>query len=129
MTKLSKVERPEDQREDYFFFLNEETGQTFKAMHELRNEDQSQPVLVVSTAPVDESGKAIRMDSGEPAIHYHSHTFTEHELRSDDFDLNKRVVEILKTMVPVQERELKSRERVKAVTEGWKAGSLNLDLD
>lgn len=127
MVKLKNADHPEGQREDYLFITNEETGDRFKALHELKHTDIDQPVLIISIAPVDEVGKAIRLETESPDVTYHSHTFTEEEMSQPGFELDGRVAEILRNLVDRKQSEMVARKGVFAIGESWKKGSINLE--
>ncbi|MFN3990062.1 MAG: hypothetical protein ACK4IS_07370 [Erythrobacter sp.] len=121
---MKNVPRPEGQRDDYLFVSDGE--QTFKALHELRTSDRSQPVLVISLAPVDDQGKAIKLQNGEADVVWHSHTFTEVELASPDFDISGRIAAILADLAQRKRREMAAREQIGALGDAWRAGTINL---
>lgn len=118
------TDRPKGQREDYLFVSDGE--QTFKALHEIRLTDLGQPVVTISLAPVDDAGKAIKLENGEADVAWHSHTFTETELSAQDFDLTARIAAMLADLAARQRRAMAARGKVSSLGDAWRAGTLNL---
>jgi hypothetical protein len=115
---------PEGQREDYLFVTDGE--QTFKALMEQCMADGNQPALIISLAPVDAEGKALKLENGEADVIRHSHTFTDVELGDPDFDRDARIAEILSVLAQRKRREMAAREQIAAMGDAWRAGVINL---
>ncbi len=81
MTKIANAPRPKDQRDAYRFFKETESGQEFKSLV-VTDSVGGDPILKVSVSKVDENGKAVLDEKGEPIVVWHSHTFTPGELQN-----------------------------------------------
>lgn len=119
------AERPEGQRDDYLFIESE--GQRYKVLHELRQEGVLM-WLVLSIAPVDEHGKAVRINDA-PDVTFHTHQLTEFELSAPDFDLDKRIAVIITDLVGAKAREMAARQSMALLGDRWRAGTLSLAQD
>jgi hypothetical protein len=122
---LTRIDRPEGQREDYLFFADAE-GRTFKALHELRSNDKAQPVLAISIAPIDAEGHALLLAEDVPDVTNHTHTFTEAELTAPDFDMDARVAAILRDLAGRKSAEMAARAKVSTLGDAWRSGAINL---
>lgn len=116
------TDRPEGQREDYLFI--ESDGQRYKVLHELR-QDGVLLWLVLSISPVDDDGKAVRVDDA-PDVTSHTHQLTECELSAPDFDLDKRIAVIIADLVSGKARAIAARQSMALLGDRWRAGTLNL---
>ncbi len=125
--KLKNAPRPKDQAADYRFVVNEATGRSFKAKHELRSSGAGRPILVVTISPVDEEGRALLNEGGLPDVASHSHEFTEVEL-SGPFDIEARVASILATAIAAKEIDLSGRAAIRQLSEKW-TGTAALKLE
>lgn len=119
------TERPAGQRDDYLFI--ESDGQRYKVLHELR-QDGVLLWLVLSIAPVDEDGKAVRVDDA-PDVTFHTHQLTECELSAPDFDLDKRIAVIIAELVAGKARAIAARQSMALLGDRWRAGTLTLAQD
>ncbi len=126
MAILKTMPRPADQREDYLFIEDEDTGLKFKALHEGKISAQGQPAVTISVAPVDESGKALLNPAGAPDIVTLTHTFTEVELADPAFDIDARVATMLSGLVERKNHELAGRAKVVSLGSKWGHGGLDL---
>lgn len=121
---LTIAPRPEGQRDDYLFL--EAEGRRYKALHELRHNHAAQPALVISLAPVDEDGHALRVGEDVPDVTWHTHTFTETEMSDPAFDMDGRVGEILRSLVERKAAEMAARASVGGFSERWLRGDIHL---
>jgi hypothetical protein len=119
------AERPEGQRDDYLFIESE--GEHFKVLHELRQEGTAL-WLVLSIAPVDQDGKAMRIND-VPDVMYHTHHLTETELSAPDFDLDKRISAIIASLVAAKGREIAARRSMASLADRWRAGNITIAQD
>lgn len=119
MAKLQHRRRPNGQRGDYMFVGNAETGTRFKVLHELRQAQNGDPVLVLSISPVNAAGKALRKAEDVPDVKWHTRTLTEAELSDPAFSVEAVVARLLVEMVDEKEIELSNRARALAIGESW----------
>lgn len=117
--RLKNIPRPEGQRADYRFIRDDDSGRTFKAMHEARVADDGSPSLTITISPTGEDGKALLNLKGEPDVTPHNHTFTRVELEDPGFDRDARVASLLAQAAEVKVRELAARAEVLALGEAW----------
>lgn len=133
MTKLKHITRPEGQAEYYRFFINETTGQTWKAKVEVRenrkpnvvSDIELSPVeldVVVSVSPVDKDGKAITDKDGKPIVgDSHTNPFTHVQLLDPTFDPAAVVVEMIASRIEVGEAVLAGNEKIRKFAAMWVA--------
>jgi hypothetical protein len=111
---IKSTRRPKGQREDYQFFTNDETGGTFKVLRELDQNVAGQAVVRVSLSRTGPDGKAlVEDDLDAPRLTWHTHTFTDEELRDPDFDPEVRYSEVIESLVTTRENVDNGRDKLR----------------
>ena len=122
---MEHAPHPEGQREDYLFFSD--GGQTFKALTEQRLDDKNQPILVISIAPVDAAGKALRLENGEPDVLWHNHAFPDFAPNCPQLEPAAIAPAILADLAARQRLQMATRANLAALKDAWRAGAINLN--
>lgn len=119
MTKIINATRPAGQRVEYRFFKDTDTSRTFKAMAQFEEILGAAPVMKLSISEVDAAGTAIKDEAGEAIVFWHSHTFTEVELKDPTFNAEARSAAMLTAAIGNQEVVRAGREKLQSLKTIW----------
>lgn len=122
MTRLTHLERPANQRADYRFVKDEDSGRRFKVLAHFVDEAGREPELKLSIAEAGEDGHALVGEGQEePELAWHGHVFRAVELEDPAFDVEARVSAMLHTAVEAREKRIGAKTEIVGLIERkWK---------
>lgn len=126
LPNIIPMKRPEGISDDYQFFINEETGNAWKAKLVMTavhsNKDFAPSVLgaTITVSPVDKQGKALRESDKPVVIDSHTHSFNEVEMSAPDFDPKKRILMIIAERIKAGEGRMTGVTLVNDLLDVWK---------
>lgn len=115
----------------YQFFVNETTGQKWKATVELRPVRQAmlsqadietapaEMAVAITVSPIDDEGNALREDDKPIIIDTHVHSFTHVEMSEPEFDPVKRVMKIIAERVFIGEARIAGVKAIADLVDKW----------
>jgi len=116
---IKTVAKPAGQKAEYRFLKNDVSGRNFKAKHEIKENILKQPMIAVTVALADATGKAIVNAEGEIELFTHTHVFTQAELTDPKFNATSVLDKILSNTIENKERDLDARKQIDTMLQSW----------
>lgn len=119
MANIVAMARPDAQSEEYRFFVNNDTGNKFKAKQIITTNESGEPLVSITVSQIDVDGKAILDETGKALIVSTTHILTQYERTKADFNADALVLNIVEKTVEAKELDTKARKSIADLAKTW----------